>query len=869
MILDWIAREGGIVLAWWALATLMGAAALPLLWRLLGGLPDRGYTLARAAGILLTAFIFWLLTMFGFTRNTPGAMLLAGVIAAGVGVAVFAFLKRREDEESFSLRVWWAENRHVVVVGELLFFVLIVGWSLMRAHQSAIVATEKPMELAFISSVMRSETFPPSDPWLSGYAISYYYFGYVIAAMFSTLSGIPATMGFNMMVALLFALTGLTVFGIVYNLVRAGAFERLRGFSASGRKRKTDDEEDEGLALPTRRAALLTGLLGMVLVTLVSNYQFPLIELPYQTGAGTTSYLAFWDSDQRQEARLNGTSDVAGWDSWWWFRSARVLNDRHLDGSREEVIDEFPMFSFLLADVHPHVLALPFAALAIGLALNRLLRPRAPDLPEVLLCALVIGGLIFLNTWDGPVYAAVIVGAEAVRRLVRGGSGRLGMGDWTGLALLGAGLLGLGALFVVPFLISFRSQLGGVLPNLIYPTLFRQFFVHFAPLLLLLAVFLGVEVWRAGRRFSVRTFAGAALGILGVLIGLMLLFTLIGWIVPDLRQGVLQFVDDNGGWGAVIPDILSKRLTHILTSLVLAIGFGIVVARLFPRQRRAADDVITDPNDRYTVTYSLGTGFALLLVGLGIVVTLVPEWVYLRDLFGTRMNTVFKLYYQAWLLWGIAAAYGTYSVLADTRLRVPAVSLRFAFGAFTAVVVSIGLLYAVFGIYSRAMVETGRTSVFEPAPLTLEGGDRLVSGDDRAAALCLAQTVGARQDVTLISAVGGSYRGEYGATSTITGIPTVFNWPFHELQWRGGSFNDVAGSREGDIERLYTEPNFSVVQEIIARYGVDYIAFTDAERGKYGDAAEIRFRDRLPIVCEVGNSRYYATDTTIALNTQP
>jgi len=36
----------------------------------------------------------------------------------------------------------------------------------------------------------------------------------------------------------------------------------------------------------------------------------------------------------------------------------------------KEIIDEFPFFSYLLADLHPHLLVMPFAMLALSLALN-------------------------------------------------------------------------------------------------------------------------------------------------------------------------------------------------------------------------------------------------------------------------------------------------------------------------------------------------------------------------------------------------------------------------------------------------------------------------------------------------------------------
>ena len=406
LILDWLAREGGMLLSWWALVSLAGLAALPLLWRVLGGLPDRGYAFARAAGVLLVAFVYWLLASLGFLRNSTGGMVLAWVLVGVIGLSAWYSGRR------FNLRSYWNENRAAIITTEILFAGLFLLWAVVRAYQNGLSATEKPMELAFISAVMRSDQFPPNDPWMAGYSISYYYFGYVMAAMLGLLSGAASTMTFNLMIALLFALTGVTVFGIGYNLVRGNALSRLRQRAADAVGQPPDF-----LPVPRHRTAILTGLLTTLLVIILGNFQAPLIEVPYNYGA-STEYLQFFDSNERNEQRLTSASDLGSWEYWWFFRGARVLNDRNLDGSRSEVIDEFPQFSFLLADVHPHVLALPFAALAVGLALHVLLRGRAPNLRETFFYAVVIGGLIFLNTWDGPLYLAVLLGAEALRRLM-------------------------------------------------------------------------------------------------------------------------------------------------------------------------------------------------------------------------------------------------------------------------------------------------------------------------------------------------------------------------------------------------------------------------------------------------------------------
>ncbi len=51
--------------------------------------------------------------------------------------------------------------------------------------------------------------------------------------------------------------------------------------------------------------------------------------------------------------------------------------------------------------------------------------------------------------------------------------------------------------------------------------------------------------------------------------------------------------------------------------------------------------------------------FVLLLIVLGVLLIIGPDFLYLQDNFGYRINTVFKFYYQAWILLSLASAYGT------------------------------------------------------------------------------------------------------------------------------------------------------------------------------------------------------------------
>ena len=85
------------------------------------------------------------------------------------------------------------------------FFLRLCFSRFLRAGNPELDGTERPMELMFINSILRSQTFPPHDSWLSGYAISYYYFGYVMTAMLAKLAGLTGSVAHNLMTSLIFA----------------------------------------------------------------------------------------------------------------------------------------------------------------------------------------------------------------------------------------------------------------------------------------------------------------------------------------------------------------------------------------------------------------------------------------------------------------------------------------------------------------------------------------------------------------------------------------------------------------------------------------------------------------------------------------
>ncbi len=906
LIQEWLTREGHLLFSWWLAISLAGLAAFPLCLRLLGGLPDKGYTLSRAVGMLVLTFVYWLLTSFGLLENSAGSIALAWVLVLFLSLTVYA---RKGDWRD--IRAWWRENRALALATELLFLVLFMVWAAYRAHQNAILYTEKPMELAFLSAVQRSTTFPPDDPWMSGYAISYYYMGYLMSAMLSLFSNIGSTVGFNLTAASQFALTGVCAFGVAYNLVRSRAFEQaaqLRNIRAS------------------RAKAIAVGMLGLLFMTVVGNFQAVLIEIPFQSKYASESYLDFWGTQERAyfpedryapDAQASFFSDPAGWSNWWWFRASRVLTDYSLDNSTESTqpIDEFPAFSFLLADNHPHVLALPFTLMAIGLMINIVLLRRQPRLPEVILYGIVLGGLAFLNTWDGPIYLFGLVAAEALRRLTLNDRGRLTVADVV-ISLLFGLLLGAIALIAyLPFFVGFRSQAGGLLPNLVNPTAFRRFFIMFGPILLILPSFLLVEIWRGKRigrlnwQFARTIGAVVFAGLLLLLVFSSLVGALSSSALPALGQSVAQL----GGWGELAPLLIQRRIEYSLTTLALLAGIVLVLARMFPKRWTPLriQESFT-PN----ITYSRATACALLLIGMGLCLTLIPEFVFLKDNFGSRINTIFKFYYQAWTVWSVATAYAVYSVLDDDALWRPSKALRFIFALLALLALAGGLVYSALGLMHRSWIETGRGGslqqysppedwttpvlqvssgetvypgtvlftdggLFEATestimrsedegivlvdemsiqvvkPLSLDGWDGFINRDDLNVINCLSELVG-RDDAVVAEAVLRAYSESYGRVGALTGIPIVLGWENHESQWRGATYAEIAGSRRQDMQTLYTAEDLSQVWHIIDRYRIGYILFGLTELSQYGGAGEEKFRDHFPVACESNQSRVYA-----------
>ncbi|HDN79857.1 MAG TPA: hypothetical protein ENG33_05270, partial [Chloroflexi bacterium] len=463
-------------------------------------------------------------------------------------------------------------------------------------------------------------------------------------------------------------------------------------------------------------------------------------------------------------------------DHWWWWRASRVIHDRNLLGQDQEVIDEFPFFSFLLGDMHPHVLALPFVLVAIGLALNVLFSATGSgdsvfpmgDKLGLVFYALILGGLSFLNTWDFPIYLALLVAAYGLALYRHKGyalSRAIEEGIRIGL-LLGVG----GVLLYLPFYIGFRSQASGILPVLFNTTKVHQYLIMFG-----LFLFVGIA-------FLIREVLSPSACTPG---------------------GKFWFITTGALFFALVCVLLRRLLPALLIPVMLACAF-----KLLSREEEAEGQA--------------PSSFALLLLLSGLLLTFVVEFIYIKDAFGIRMNTVFKFYYQAWVQMALAAAFGTYALLEGRRKLSPLPRMAFT--------VALGLLMAV-GIYYPLAASATRIFVEAPMPHpTLDGIAYFKEArpGDYEAIRWLNENV--RGAPVILEATGGSYS-EYAHISACTGLPTVLGWDFHELQWRG-SYDEPA-KRRPDIEKIYTTPDAEEAARLLDKYGVEYVYIGPLEKRTY------------------------------------
>lgn len=775
---SWVNRSPIIsVLVFYLFVSILGWLVFPLVHIAFKGLRDKGYAFSKLIGLLLFAWLAFVLGSNGVLVTRQ----MLWIVLAIIGVlGIIVGLLNRQSLAEFIKHSW--KQFLVIEALALLAFAYFLWVRYLNPdlwHQWK--GGEKPMDFSYLNAVLKSSRFPAYDPWFEGGYINYYYYGQVIVGMPIKALGIIPAVAYNLILPLWYALLSIGTFSVVWNaskLIRKDSPEKLFGVS------------------------FWTGLAGMALVCFLGN----LGELKVLTDAWlmlgargiSLQELNVW---QRFTAFFRGIGDMFKGSTlpippgnWYWNPSRAIPG---------EPITEFPYFTFLYGDLHAHLIALPIVMSSIGWSLSLLSRKlilnvsKWKDYLGIILTfvvgSLIIGALKPTNTWD--LYTFFALAACVIVYVIA----RYGVGfrlpktqEWLTRVIMS--VLSVGLLYAL--------SMG----------MYHAFNSHFMP------GFTEVGFWQGDRTpiSSYLTHWGLAL------------FIILAWFAWETYQ-----------WTA------KTRMSELNLSLsikrwLIAGGVLALVLLLVLLVLKAPIALIAIPVCVWALvllllpTQSDFKRFLFFMVGTGFLLTIVVELVHLVGDIG-RMNVVFKLYMQAWLLINLAAASGLVIVLK----KVPrwSQSRRILLKAPLIILALIALLFPLLATRDKA---TDRMSA--SAPHTLDGMKYMESstffldsihmdlGQDYRAILWLQENV----QGSPVILEGQAFEYSWGNRYTIyTGLPSVVGWNYHQRQQRAIWANNEVWDRVDSVNHFYTSTDQAFVKEYIEKHDISYIIVGQLERIRY------------------------------------
>ncbi len=820
------------VVFWYLALQLMALVAIPLCWRVLDRLPDRGYAVSKTIGLLAVAFVSWLLASlelvsFGQLSVVWGVLAVAALSVIATG--------GHWDRLWRDLRSLWQP----ILITEVLFLAAFLIFVWLRWQNPDLWhparGGEKPMELAYFNAVLRSTHFPPYDPWFAGGYLNYYYFGWVVFGSVARLTAIVPETAFQLAVATCFALTMVNAWGVASTLLTL--LNRVLRFRS--------------VWWP-----LGLGLLGSLFVAIIGN-----LDMARRVGAGEWGYepssasgwlsLGHFGDIARGVVRAITDPRTLPTDAFW-------TPTRIIDGT----INEFPYFSFLFADLHPHMMAIPFSvgALLVGLGIlcaamwpKQVASPVEENEPVfgvghdwrswwrglpwrsirdraglILLAGFVTGVMYPLNTWDYPTYLLITGGAiflldalgSAITALNKGElSWHVSFAVLRRAAITMASVLIVGRLLFLPYFAHYQMPNSGFDPWLDRSPPDQYLLIH---------------------------------GFFLFLIGSYVLADLLG--SPNAEHVTLRLPSRlrfgesaEGDRFQIETSAIDVRWTPTGVLALMMVVLGVVALWL---------DTLVGLLFAMTVLIVLEAihrerePAMLFLCGLTAVALTISAGVELYALKGDigRMNTVFKFYLQVWVLLGLAAS--VFLVLFLDRLRRG--MSWFVRGPWLIVFVILIAATIVYPVYATPARLDDR---FTDLPNSLDGmaymdyatytdgpdgvePTQMELKQDREAIDWLRQNV--QGSPAILEAVTPLYR--WGSrVSVYTGLPTVIGWDWHQSQQRPGMQN-LIDQRRADVAQMLGETHsFESIRPLLDRYDIEYIYVGPLERAYYPESALAKF----------------------------
>ena len=371
---------------WYLLAAVLGCVGMAVTGRLFRSFEDKGWMFSKVVSITITGFLTWFLVSVKILKFTTAACV--GIALVYGIICILAYEKqRRNGYECLPI-----DRLDLVYIEEILFFAAFLLWTYLAGFHPAAHGTEKFMDYGFMEAMMRSKTLPATDLWYSQGKINYYYGGQYFAVFLTKLSGTQVELTYNLMRTFVAGFA----FVLPFSLVRQMTTD-LQGRKVTGWKKQ----------LPT-----LAGFLAGLAVSIAGNMHYvvyaqilPLIQ------------------------KLKG-EEVSG----YWFPDATRYIGFNPDVP-DKTIHEFPCYSFVLGDLHAHVVNIMFVLLLLGLlyAWTKKVRNTTPSveklgrrkfwmkqllMPQILAAAMLLGMFHWTNYWDFVIYYVVTGGTVLFMNII-------------------------------------------------------------------------------------------------------------------------------------------------------------------------------------------------------------------------------------------------------------------------------------------------------------------------------------------------------------------------------------------------------------------------------------------------------------------
>lgn len=396
-----IATDIPFILIWWFMLFTIGIVSFPLSFTLLGKFYDRGWGLSKTIGVLVVSYVTFLGGIIKLVPLTQLTIFFYFVLFAGANCYLFSKNKREIIEEV-------KNQKRVIILSEILFAFGLLFWAFVRGHQPDINGLEKFMDYGFVTSTLRGEYLPPLDMWASQLSINYYWFGHYVTAFLTKLSGIPVSITYNLMLATILGFALSSAFAIVTTLIHTY-------YKSTG-----------GIKID-RRVIIIGALISTLLLSFGGNFHTPFYV--YQNGA----------------------------EKYWYPDATRFIG--YNPDTEDKTIHEFPLYSYVVADLHGHLLNVPFVLLFMSLLLKIVLDTKIDRWKNVLPLGFLLSIMFMTSTWDFGNYnilTGITFGYLALQNK------KVSLDAIFEALVPTLKVFGLGLLFAIPFMMNFESIAQGV-----------------------------------------------------------------------------------------------------------------------------------------------------------------------------------------------------------------------------------------------------------------------------------------------------------------------------------------------------------------------------------------------------------------------